>query len=33
MIAQDLAQGDWCALIEEDSQRVQFSIEAGSGLD
>ena len=33
MIAQDLAQGDWCALIEEDSQRVRFSIGAGSGLD
>lgn len=33
MIAQDLAQGDRCALIEEDSQRVRFSIGAGSGLD
>jgi hypothetical protein len=33
MIAQDLAQGNWSALIEEDSQRVGFSIGAGSGLD
>jgi hypothetical protein len=28
-----LAQGDWRTLIKEDSQRVRFSIGAGSGLD
>lgn len=33
MIAQDLAQRDWGALIEEDSQRVRFSMRLGSCLD
>ena len=33
MIAQDLAQRNWGALIEEDSQRVRFSIWSGSCFD
>ena len=33
MTAQDLAQRDWGALIEEDSQRVRFSMRLGSCLD
>jgi len=33
MIAKGLPQGDRSTLIEEDSQRVRFSIGKGSGLD
>jgi len=33
MTGQDLAQRDWGALIEEDSQRVRISISSGLRLD